>query len=73
MKSVFRWLQMGFVLFKGDSVVKNLHDIKSYIDLGRLDEMFSNGYYFFNKTHQVRVASIEEYNTYFGEVHNENQ
>ena len=63
MKSVFRWLQRGFVLFNGDLVV---HDFEGCIKVDCLAEMFEQGYYFFNPVHRVRVANMEEYNTYIG-------
>lgn len=69
MKNVFRWYQMGFVLFNRDLVV---HDFEGCIDVNCLPKMFEQGYYFFNPVHRVRIASMEEYNTYVGVTNNEN-
>lgn len=67
MKNVFMWLQMGFCIYnRNNELVDDLRDIEPYLDSKLLPEIFMNGYYFFNKTHQVKVSNMEEYNTYFG-------
>ena len=69
MKHIFNWLQRGFKIYNREgSLVKDLKDIKPYIDRDSLAAMFTSGFYFFNQTHQVKVSNMEEYNTYFGKV-----
>lgn len=69
MKNIFRWLEIGFKIYNRDgSLVQDLKDIKPYVDKESLTAMFASGYYFFNKTHQVKVSTMDDYNTYFGKV-----
>lgn len=64
MSKIFRWQSLGFTVRHEVGIMKDVVEFNESIRADQLEALFNLGYFFVNKTHNITIASMEDFKKY---------